>query len=145
VSTFQRTDVSHVPVDPSTIDVLRRQSLIVLEANHDLFEDLLDYGPEAQHALSLIYRDAFAVLDAIGWATDAPAEPVDVPLTARHVEQLHRRRHDLGRANLDRLDVRDELTDPDELAEIDAEITADRLAAQALDRLFSAWARARGW
>jgi hypothetical protein len=60
--------------------------------------------------LSVIYRDAFAVLDALGWPPDAAATTVDVPLTAGHVEQLRRRRRDLGYTNLDRLETRGEQT-----------------------------------
>jgi len=140
VSTHQRTHARIVAVEPSLVDALRDQTLVVLEANHHHFEELRDFGPEAQHALSLIYRDAFAVLDAIGWAPgDEHAEPVAVPLSAGHVEQLHHCRHDLGRTNLDRLDRLDAGDPPTDL---DAQITTDRLAAQALDRIFSAWGRA---
>jgi hypothetical protein len=139
VSTKQRTHARTVTVDPCLVDTLRDQTLVVLEANHHHFEDLRDFGPEAQHALSVIYRDAFAVLDAVGWSPTDTAEPVDVPLSAGHVEQLHHCRHDLGRTNLDRLDRRDAGDPPTDL---DARIATDRLAAQALDRIFSAWGRA---
>jgi len=138
--TAQRTHARIVAVDPCLAGVLRDQTLVVLEANHHHFEELRDFGPAARHALSLIYRDAFAVLDAIGWAPGKPAAPVDVPLSAGHVEQLHRCRHDLGAANLDRLDLLDALPEPP--AELPPEITATRRAAQALDALFRAWGRA---
>ncbi|MCW2995045.1 MAG: hypothetical protein JWQ18_2540 [Conexibacter sp.] len=140
MSTTQRTHARTVSVDPCLVDVLRDQTLVVLEVNHHHFEDLRDFGPAAQHAVSVIYRDAFAVLDAIGWSDDPPAEPVAVPLSDGHVEQLHRCRHDLGATNLDRLDLLDATPDPP--AELPPEITAARLAAQALDALFSAWGRA---
>ena len=139
MSTAQRNDACVVGVAPDLGDILRRQTLVVLEANHYYFEDLLDFGPRAQYALSVIYRDAFAVLDALGWSPTENAMTIDVPLTAGHVIQLRRRRYDLGRTNLDRLDTRDEETDPDDRAALDADITADRLAAQGLDRLFGAY------
>jgi hypothetical protein len=81
---------------------------VVLEANHYYFEDLLEFGPEAQHALSVIYRDAFAVLDALGWAPAPERGMVDVLLTDGHVERLRRRRYDLAHANLDRLPAPDQ-------------------------------------
>jgi hypothetical protein len=90
-----------------------------LEANHYYFEDLLDFGPEAQHALSVIYRDAFAVLDAIGWAPDQDAGTVEVPLTCGHVEQLRRRRYDLAHANIDRLPSLDQPVSPETHRELD--------------------------
>jgi hypothetical protein len=98
-----------------------------------------EYGYQAQLALSIIYRDAFAVLDALGWRPDPDATTTDVPLTAGHIEQLARCRYDLGRTNLDRLDDRDATTDPNVIAEIDAEIRVNRTAAQRLDQLISTY------
>jgi hypothetical protein len=142
MSTTQRNSACLVPVDPSLVDVLRRQTLVVLEANHYYFEELLDFGPEAQLALSVIYRDAFAVLDAVGWSADPDAGTVDVPLTAGHVQQLRRRRFDLGHTNINRLDLLDAAGTEEEAAAVRAAIDADRSAAQALDRLFSDYALA---
>jgi hypothetical protein len=142
MSTQQRNDACFVPVDTSMADVLRLQTLVVLEANHYYFEDLLSFGPEAQQALSVIYRDAFAVLDAVGWRrSDDPPASVDVPLTAGFVEQLRRRRYDLGHTNIDRLTTRDEATDALVIAAIDEAIVADGLAARALDQLSAAFHR----
>jgi hypothetical protein len=128
MSTQQRISACVVSVDPSTADVLRHQSLVVLEANHYYFEEILEFGPEAQHALSVIYRDAFAVLDAIGWRRPEEPVTVDVPFTAGFIEQLHRRRFDLGHTNIDR--VAQETWDR-EL------VDRDREAAIALDRLLA--------
>jgi hypothetical protein len=94
-----------------------------LEANH-YFEDLLDFGPEAQFALSVIYRDAFAVLDAIGWAPDPDAGTVEVPLSAGHIEQLRRRHHELAHANLDRLPAPDQPVSAQTRRELDTTRTA---------------------
>jgi hypothetical protein len=130
MSTQQRNSACVVSVDPSTADVLRQQTLVVLEANHYFFEEILEFGPEAQHALSVVYRDAFAVLDAVGWGR--PVEPpatVDVPFTAGFIEQLHRRRYDLGHTNVDRVQQESwdrTLVDRDR----EAAITLDRLLAQ---------------
>ncbi|WP_445148366.1 hypothetical protein [Baekduia sp. Peel2402] len=133
MSTQQRNHACLVAVDPSTADVLRHQTLVVLEANHYFFEELPQFSPEAQHALSVIYRDAFAVLDAIGWSPDASAGPVDVPLTDGHIDQLRRCRFDLGVTNINRLDLLDAATTEEQAASIRAAIDADRTAAQTLD------------
>jgi hypothetical protein len=45
MSTQQPNSAYLVSVDPSTADILRRQTLIVLEANHYYFEDILEFGP----------------------------------------------------------------------------------------------------
>lgn len=130
MSTQQRNSVCVVSVDPSTADVLRHQTLVVLEANHYYFEEILEFGPEAQHALSVIYRDAFAVLDAVGWRRPGePPESVEVAFTDGFIEQLHRRRYDLGHTNIDRVSQETwdrELVDRDR----EAAITLDRLLAQ---------------
>jgi hypothetical protein len=136
VSTTQRNDACVLSVDSRTAAVLRRQTLIVLEDNHHAFEDLLELGAEAQFALSVIFRDAFAVLDALGWPVARAGEAIDVPLTFGHVDQLRRRRYDLGAANIDRLDGID---DPADIDAIRPQLDADRIAAQLLDRLFTAY------
>ncbi len=128
MSTQQRNSACLVSVYPSTADVLRHQTLVVLEANHYYFEDILEFGPEAQHALSVIYRDAFAVLDAIGWRRPDEPATVEVEFTAGFIEQLHRRRFDLGHTNIDR--VSQETWDQ-------AAVDRDREAAITLDRLLA--------
>jgi hypothetical protein len=128
MSTQQRISACVVSVDPSTADVLRHQTLVVLEANHYYFEEVLEFGPEAQHALSVIYRDAFAVLDTIGWRRPEEPVTVDVPFTTGFIEQLHRRRFDLGHTNIDR--VSQETWDQ-------AVVDRDREAAVTLDRLLA--------
>jgi hypothetical protein len=108
---------------------------------HDAFEDLLEFCPEAQYALSMRFRAASDVVDVVGWDPDAEiAEDAtfEVPLTDDLVEQLRHRRYDLALANNDRLPENNGPISPELLAEI----TVDRLAAQALDRLFGAYARA---
>jgi hypothetical protein len=132
MSIQQRNDVCVLSVEPAVAAAVRSQTIVVLEANHHYFEEIREFGPEAQHALSVIYRDAFAVLDAVGWSPGAAAAPVSVPLTPGHVEQLRRCRHDLGHTNIDRLDH----------PGTEAAILRDRATAQALDRLFEAYAAA---
>jgi hypothetical protein len=139
MSTAQRNDACLVPVDPSLADILRTQSLLVLEYNHNYFEYLRDFGPEAQFALSVLYRDAFAVLDAIGWSTDPDAGTIDVPLTDGHIEQLRRCRFHLGHANIDRSRALDAADPDDDPIAIRAAIDTDRTAAQALDHLFGTY------
>jgi hypothetical protein len=138
MSTQQRNDACLIAVDSSTADVLRQQALVTLEANHYFFEEILEFGPEAQLALSRIYRDAFAVLDAVGWhRPEIPSASVDVPIPPGFAEQLLKRRYELGHANIDRLAVRDAESDPASRAEIDATIAADRRAAIVLDGLIA--------
>jgi hypothetical protein len=112
---------------------------VVLEANHYFFEELLQFGPEAQFALSVIYRDAFAVLDAIGWSADPGAGTVEVPLTDGHIDQLRRCSYDLRVTNINRSDQLDTATDQGAAA-IRADIDANRAAVHTLDRLFSDYA-----
>jgi hypothetical protein len=141
MSTQQRNSVCLVSVNPSTVDVLRRQTLVVLEANHYYFEEILEFGPEAQHALSVLYRDAFAVLDAIGWAENQAAGPIDVPLTAGHVDQLRRCSYDLRVTNVNRSDQLDTATDQEAVA-IRDDFAANLAAVNTLDQLFSNFAQA---
>jgi hypothetical protein len=123
------------------VDVLCRQTLVVLEANHYFFEEILEFGPKAQHALSVIYRDAFAVLDAIGWSPDPVAGPIDVPLTDGHIDQLRRCGYDLRVTNINRCNQLDAAT-VQEAAAVRAGIDANVAAVRILDHLFSDYASA---
>jgi hypothetical protein len=130
-------------VDRETADVLRRETKKMMDLGHELFEDFLLYGPEAQYVLAMRFCAATALITAVGWDPDKDdpnTETFEVPLTDDLVEQLRHRRYDLALCNNDRLDGMpiDKPIDPDLLAEI----TVDRLAAQALDRLFSTYAKA---
>jgi hypothetical protein len=135
MSNTQRNDACAIAVDPSLGEILRLQTLVVLEVNHQHFEDLLDLGPQAQRALSVIYRDAFAVLDALGWAPGENTKTITIAITAGHRHQLRRRHDDLIHTNRDRLARRDRATDPDERATLDVQVAADSLAVEGLDRL----------
>jgi hypothetical protein len=141
MSTVQRNDVRVLAVSVETADVLRLQIKIILEDNHHHFEDLLDFCPEAQHGLSVIFRDAFAVLDAIGWRRpDNPPATVDVLLTDDLIHRLYLRRYDIGLAVIDRLEAHDR--DGGDISEIRPALDADRHSAQTLDRLIGAYADA---
>jgi hypothetical protein len=133
-----------VVVDRETADVLRIHAKKVMVFGHELFEDFEEYIPEAQYALAMRFCDVTALVSAIGWDPEADgtgAETFEVPLTDDLVEQLRQRRYDLAFTNKDRLDGLD-VNEPIE-PELLAEITVDRLAAEALDRLFGAYAKAR--
>ncbi|WP_445150650.1 hypothetical protein [Baekduia sp. Peel2402] len=143
MSDSQRNSPLTVLVDRHDLAAVREQSLLTLEANHHYFEEVEAFGGEARQALARIYREAFDVLDAIGW--DAPAageggaadagaddERVPVPLTPGHVEQLRARRFELGHANIDRVEHTSDWTI--------ADLEPNRQKAWALDRLFGAWA-----
>jgi hypothetical protein len=107
--------------------------------NHEPFEDFLDYIPTKQLALADIYRDATAVIDAIGWDPDTAThtERVEVPLTPGHIQQLHRRRCDLLDTNLDLLT--DIGADNNTNAIVMSEIHANRHGVEALNRVFDAY------
>jgi hypothetical protein len=128
-----------ITVDSSTGDLLRLEAKKVLMFNHEPFEDFLDYIPAKQLTLADIYRDATAVIDAIGWDPDTTKvqDSVEVPLTAAHIQQLHKRRCDLLDTNLDLLE--DIGTDAEALDIIMAEIHANRRSVEALNRVFDAY------
>src|ERR1700755_484049 len=124
-----------ITVTPSDADVLRVEAKKVLMFNHEPFEDFLDYVPVKQLALADIFRDAIAVIDAVGWDPDicVLSKSVEVPLTASHVEQLHKRRSDLLDTNLDLLeDIGD---DAESLEFLMAEIRVNRHAVEGLNRI----------
>jgi hypothetical protein len=128
-----------ITVSPSDADVLRVEAKKVLMFNHEEFEDFLDYVPVKQLELADIFRDATAVIDALGWDPDicVPNRSVEVPLTRGHIEQLHNRRADLLGTNLDLLS--DIGTDKDDNAITMSEIHANRHSVEALNRVFDAY------
>jgi hypothetical protein len=107
--------------------------------NHEPFEDFLDYVPAKQLTLADVFRDATAVIDALGWDpdTNVPQERVEVPLTTAHIQQLHRRRCDLLDTNLDLLN--DIGADRQANAIVMSEIHANRHGVEALNRVFDAY------
>jgi hypothetical protein len=132
----------HITVARQTADLLRIEAKKVLMFNHEPFEDFLDYVPSRQLSLTDVYRDAAAVIDALGWDPDIEEHPerVEVPLTAAHIEQLHRRRCDLLDTNLDLLTDIGADRQANDL--VMADIHANRRACEALDRVFDAYSEA---
>jgi hypothetical protein len=139
MSAHQGSPACPIMVDPSTADVLRVEAKKVLMFNHEPFEDYLDYTPPKQLALADVYRDATAVIDALGWDPDTNPRPesVVVPLTHGHIEQLHARRCDLLDTNLDLLG--DIGADRHHNAIVMAEIHHNRHGVEALNRVFEAY------
>jgi hypothetical protein len=139
MSTPQGNSACRITVDPSTADVLRVEAKKVLMFNHDPFEDFLDYVPTKQLALANIFRDATAVIDALGWDPDRNphTESVQVPLTPGHVQHLQHRRCDLLDTNLDLLT--DIGADRHHNAIVMSEIHANRHGVEALNRVFDAY------
>ena len=139
MSTPQGNDACRITVDPSTADVLRVEAKKVLMFNHEPFEDFLDYVPAKQLRLADVFRDATAVIDALGWDPDtAPQqERVEVRLTPGHIQQLHQRRCDLLDTNLDLLT--DIGADNDTNAIIMSEIYNNRHSVEALNKVFDAY------
>jgi hypothetical protein len=139
MSTHQGSSACPITVDRLTADAWRLEAKKVLMFNHEPFEDYLAYLPSRQLALADIYRDATAVIDAIGWDPDTAqqAESVEVPITPNHVQQLHKRRCDLLDTNLDLLE--DIGNDAEDLSIILADIHANRRAVEALNRVLDTY------
>jgi hypothetical protein len=139
MSAHQGNSACRITVDPLTADALRLETKKVLMFNHEPFEDYLDYVPAKQLALADIFRDATAVIDALTWDPDmAPhTDDFEVPLTAGHIQQLHKRRCDLLDTNLDLLT--DMGADNDINALVMGDIHANRRSVEALNRVFDAY------
>jgi hypothetical protein len=139
MSAHQGNSACRITVDSSTGDLLRVEAKKVLMFNHEPFEDYIDYIPAKQLALADIYRDATAVIDALGWdpETATHQESVEVPLTPGHIQQLHGRRCDFLDTNLDLLT--DIGADKHFNAIVMSEIHANRRSVEALNRVFDAY------
>jgi len=137
MSTQQGNSACPITVDRPTADIWRIEAKKVLMFNHEPFENYLDYLPSRQLALADIYRDATAVIDALGWDPDTTshAENVEVPITPGHIHQLHQRRYDLLDTNLDLLG--DISADNDANANVTAKIHANRRSTEALNRILN--------
>ncbi len=139
MSTPQRNHACRITVATSDADVLRTEAKKVLMFNHEEFEDFLDYVPVKQLELADIYRDATAVIDALGWDPDInpPRTSFEVPLTRGHIEQLHNRRADLLDTNLDLLS--DIGADNTTNAITMSDIYANRHSVEALNRILDTY------
>jgi hypothetical protein len=139
MSAPQGSFACRLTVDPSTADVLRVEAKKVLMFNHEPFEDFLDYIPARQLALADVYRDATAIIDALGWDPDTSAQQdrIEVPITPGHIQQLHKRRCDLLDTNLDLLT--DIGADKHVNAIVMSEIHSNRHGVEALNRVFDAY------
>ena len=139
MSAHQGIPACRITVDPSVADVWRIEAKKVLMFNHEPFEDYLDYIPTRQLVLADVYRDATAVIDALGWDPDTTThtDHVEVPLTAGHIQQLHTRRCDLLDTNLDLLGEIG--ADRHANAIVMAEIHHNRHGVEALNRIFDTY------
>jgi hypothetical protein len=127
-----------VSVDAELREVLRSQTLMVLEFGHEPFEQLRDLQPAELLALATTFRDAFAILDVIGWLPTPQTIAVEVEITPSHLAQLEHRRVDLEQSIREQLDDRQGLTDADDITRADEFLQADRLTADALLRILRA-------
>jgi hypothetical protein len=139
MSAHQGIPACLITVDPSVADMWRVEAKKVLMFNHEPFENYLDYVPAKQLALADVYRDATAVIDALGWDpdTDVQQDRVQVPLTSGHIQQLHKRRCDLLDTNLDLLE--DIGNDTDDLAIIMADIHANRRSVETINHILDSY------
>jgi hypothetical protein len=133
-------DARVLTVASDLVGVLRSQSLMVLEWNHEPLDDIRMLASSELVALGSIFRDAIGVLDTIGWLPAEDTAPIEVAITPGHIAQLERLRDDLEHAIIEQLDDRAELTDPDDIAEADAAIDAVRLITHGLLQLIQAHA-----
>jgi hypothetical protein len=141
MSAHKGSSVCHITVEPQVADALRIEAKKVLMFNHEPFEDFMDYTPRRQLKLADVYRDATAVIDAVGWDADPTKDAsFDIPLTAAHIEQLHSRRCDLLATNLDLLDDIGADRRANDL--VMAEIHANRRATEALNVVCDAYGQA---
>jgi hypothetical protein len=124
-----------VTVDAGLREVLRSQTLLVLEFNHEPFEELRDLAPAELLASAAIFRDAITVLDIIGWLASEQTATIEVSVSAGHLVQLERLRADLTQSILEGLDSRDELTEPEDIARFDEAVAADRCTVHGLRQL----------
>ncbi len=142
MSAHQGNSACRITVDPSDADVLRIEAKKVLMFNHEEFEDFVHHAPVKQLALTDIFRDATAVIDALGWDPDTTThnDPVEIPLTPGHVEQLHKGRTDLLNHNLDLLsDIGHDLESHDTVM---SQIHHNRHSVDALNRIFNTYSNA---
>jgi hypothetical protein len=127
-----------VTVDAGLREVLRSQTLLVLEFNHEPFEDLRDLEPAELLASAAIFRDAISVLDTIGWLPSEQTTTVELSVSAGHLVQLERLRADLTQSILEGLDSREDLTEPEDIARFDEAVAADRRTVHGLRQLLRA-------
>jgi hypothetical protein len=126
-------------IDPGLRDLLRSQTLMILEFTHERWEEARDLPPSALLIVAVIFSDAFAVLDTIGWlAGEHDATPAEVPITHGHVAQLRWLRDDVALSVVTNLEGRDELTDPDDIAAVDQDIQTARQVVRDLWRIIDA-------
>jgi hypothetical protein len=137
MSTTQRNHAQRVAVPSSTVAVLREQTLAVLEFAHHRFEDLRDLTPEEQLAAAAVFRDAFAVLDALGWTPTDPPVAVDIDLTAGHLAELRRCHRDLTLTIRDSRATRAEQTSLVDVRDVDRRIASDRAALKVLGEILA--------
>lgn len=142
MSSMQRNDARLVRVDSSQRASLRRQTLEVIELEHHRFDSFAERTVAEQVATATVFRDAFDVLDAVGWQALCREASTDVSVTAHYVALLDRRRCDLALTIVDRLDARDELPTPAEIASMHADNLTDRTTLRDLAAVITAYHRA---
>lgn len=141
MSTSEPSGASTIAIDPALGEILRDQTLLILEIKAGSFEEARELPPDELEALASTFRDAFVVLDTIGWLPEQQTETVLVTITAAHLAQLEHMRADLGIGVFDRLDTRHELDSPEGRAEVDEQIEADRVTADGLWQILRACSR----
>ncbi len=139
MSAHQGNSPCRITVTTSDADVLRLEAKKVLMYKHEGFEDFVYHVPVKQLAQADIFRDATAVIDALGWdpALNPPRKTFTVPLTSGHVEQLYDCRRELLDHNRDLLGEMGD--DQDDNAIITSDIHNNHHSIEALNRIFDAY------
>jgi hypothetical protein len=83
-----RIEVSVFSADPELVDVLRLQTLLVLEVNHEPFEEVQELAPSELLDVANDLPHAIVVLDTIGWLETEQTEAMNLVITPGHFAQL---------------------------------------------------------
>jgi hypothetical protein len=128
-----------VVIEAGLREVLRSQTLVVMEFTHDRFDEARDLEPSKLLAAASIFRDAIAVLDTIGWvAGEQDQRPARVTMTPSHLAQLQWLRSDVAMSLVTGLDDREDLTEADDIAELEENLRAARLIVHDLWQILHA-------
>jgi hypothetical protein len=133
-------DISRIVViEPGLREVLRSQTLAILDFTHDRFDEARDLEPSKLLAAASIFRDAIAVLDTIGWvAGEQDQRPARVTMTRGHLAQLQWLRGDVAMSIVTGLDAREDMTEADDIAALEENIRVARLTVHGLWQILHA-------
>ncbi|MCU1675563.1 MAG: hypothetical protein JWM93_321 [Frankiales bacterium] len=116
-----------VVIEPGRREVLRSQTLAILDFIHDRFDEARDLEPSKLLVAASLFRDAITVLDIIGWvAGEQDQRPARVTMTRGHLAQLEWLRGDVAMSIVTSLDDRESTTEADDIAALEENIRTAR-------------------